>query len=65
MIEFIKDIRFRKNMETYMNSNSNNKNFHSNNNNNNVEAKRLRKKEIKELTMRLKFNKKKVLILLI
>ena len=55
MIEFIKDIRFRKNLENYVNNN-NKRNFNDRNLN---DKKRIRKNEIKELTVRLKVNRKK------
>ena len=55
MIEFIKDIRFRKNLENYVNNN-NKRNFNDRNLN---DKKKIRKNEIKELTVRLKVNRKK------
>ena len=55
MIEFIKDIRFRKNLENYVNNN-NKRNLNDRNLN---DKKRIRKNEIKELTVRLKVNRKK------
>ena len=58
MIEFIKDIRFRKNLENYVNNN-NKRNFNDNRNFNDRNLKKIRKNEIKELTVRLKVNRKK------
>ena len=52
MIEFIKDIRFRKNLENFVNNN-NKRNLNDRN------LKKIRKNEIKELTVRLKVNRKK------